>query len=352
MKKVILAGLGVLILVLTFGGWIGNVTSTFAATSEKKTVTIVDERGKHIKIRCPVERIVVLCPTAQEIICAFGEGDKIVGHCSLYNFPSYMRRKPVIASSPSRPNIELLLEQKPDLVIFDTHILKKSELVKKIEDAGIPVIVHRPHPENMPTIIRNIGLILDKKGKAEEIIKYIESYLNLIKERAGKLNSEEKPSVYIEASWAKYKTSTGTSPTGYKIAFAGGKNIAAEEPGSWVQLSPEWVVEKNPDIIVMALTAKGKMLEKMRQRRNEIMSRPELKEVKAVKEGKVYIITWDVLCRLRYPVGLLYLAKWFHPDLFQDINPTAVHEELITKFYGAEEWQKAVETFEAFAYPK
>lgn len=350
MKKVILAGLGVCLLALALVGWIGNVA--FAATPQKKTVTIIDIRGKSVKVSCPVERIITLCPTAQEVICAFGDGDKIVGHCSLYNFPSYMRGKTVVASSPSRPNVELLLEQKPDLVIFDEHILHKPELVKKIEGAGVPVIVERPHPENMPTIIRNIGLILDKKEKAEEIINYIQSYLNLIRERVGKLKSGEKPSVYWEASWRKYCTPSGNSSTGYKIAFVGGINIAAKEPGKWPNVSPEWVVEKNPDIIVMALTAKGEMMGKMRQRRDEIMSRPELKDIKAVKEGKVYIITWDVLCRLRYPVGLLYLAKWFHPDLFQDIKPAAIHEELITKFYGADEWQKAVKTFEAFAYPE
>jgi len=187
MKKVILAGLGVLIPVLTFIGWMENVTF---ATTEKKTVTIVDEREKHIKIHCPAERIVTLCPTAQEIICAFDDGDKIAGHCSLYNFPSYIKGKPVVASSPSRPNVELLLEQKPDLVIFDEHILKKSELVKKIEDADVPVIVQRPHPENMPTIIRNIGLVLDKKEKAEEIINYIQrkdQYLQLLKQDSEKL---------------------------------------------------------------------------------------------------------------------------------------------------------------------
>ena len=352
MKKLILAGLGVCLLALTLGGWTGNATSTFAVASEKKTVTIIDHREKYVEVSCPVERIVILCPTAQEIVCAFGDGDKIVGHCSLYNFPSYMRKKPVVADSPSRPNIELLLEQKPDLVIFDTHILKKSELVEKIENAGVPVIVLRPHPENMVTIIKNIGLLLDKREKAEEIADYIISYLNLVEERVGKLKPEEKPSVFCEASWSKYKTPTGTSPTGYKIAFAGGRNIATEEPGSWVQLSPEWVVEKDPDIIIMPLTAKGKMMENMKKRRDEIMSRPELKEVKAVEEGKVYIITWDVLCRLRYPVGFLYLAKWFHPDLFQDIDPTAIHEKLIKELYGTEEWQKAVETFEAFTYPE
>jgi len=349
MKKLILAGLGVCLLALTLGGWTGNATSTFAVASEKKTVTIIDHREKYVEVSCPVERIVILCPTAQEIVCAFGDGDKIVGHCSLYNFPFYMREKPVVASSPSRPNIELLLEQKPDLVIFDTHILKKSELVKKIEDAGVPVIVLRPHPEDMITIIKNIGLVLDKREKANKIANYIQSYVDIVEKRIGKLKFEEKPSVFCEASWGKYKTPSGTTPTNYKIVFAGGINIAAEEPGSWPQVSPEWIIERNPDIIILPLTAKGKMMENMKKRRDEIMSRPEYKELKAVKEDRVYVITWDVLCRL---VGFLYLAKWFHPDLFQDINPAAIHEELIKELYGTEEWQEAIEMFEAFTYPE
>ncbi|NYT10429.1 MAG: hypothetical protein GKC09_10960 [Methanosarcinales archaeon] len=31
---------------------------------------------------------------------------------------------------------------------------------------------------------------------------------------------------------------------------------------------------------------------------------------------------------------LLYLAKWFHPELFQDIDPAAVEKDMLQKFYG------------------
>jgi iron complex transport system substrate-binding protein len=37
---------------------------------------------------------------------------------------------------------------------------------------------------------------------------------------------------------------------------------------------------------------------------------------------------------IRYPVGLLYWAKWFHPSLFEDIDPAAVHAQLIQQFFG------------------
>lgn len=35
-------------------------------------------------------------------------------------------------------------------------------------------------------------------------------------------------------------------------------------------------------------------------------------------------------------MGVVYFAKWFHPDLFEDINPEAIHSELLQEFYGYE----------------
>ncbi|MEW6183922.1 MAG: hypothetical protein AB1500_12255 [Bacillota bacterium] len=31
-----------------------------------------------------------------------------------------------------------------------------------------------------------------------------------------------------------------------------------------------------------------------------------------------------------------YIAKWLHPELFRDVNPEAVHKEMLEKFYGEE----------------
>jgi len=50
-------------------------------------------------------------------------------------------------------------------------------------------------------------------------------------------------------------------------------------------------------------------------------------------------------------VGLIYYARWFHPDLFADLDPVAVHREVIETFFGAQEWQ-AQEQRESFVYPE
>jgi len=56
--------------------------------------------------------------------------------------------------------------------------------------------------------------------------------------------------------------------------------------------------------------------------------------VQAVKDGRVYVISGKVATGVRSIVGELYLAKWFHPNLFSDIEPEAVHEALIKEFYN------------------
>lgn len=33
---------------------------------------------------------------------------------------------------------------------------------------------------------------------------------------------------------------------------------------------------------------------------------------------------------------LYYLAGWFHPDIFKDVGPEAVHREMLKKFYHEE----------------
>ena len=151
------------------------------------------------------------------------------------------------------------------------------------------------------------------------------------------------PLVFFQ--WHKlYKSASADTQFHKPIVAAGGTNIAAAEPVPYPDLSAEWVLEKNPDIIVNRISGDD-TLEQMIQQRYEIMSQPGLKGVNAVKDGRVYIFKADIFLTLRYPVGLLYYAKWFHPEIFQDIDPNAVHREIIEKFYGEEEWQKITEAF-------
>jgi iron complex transport system substrate-binding protein len=74
----------------------------------------------------------------------------------------------------------------------------------------------------------------------------------------------------------------------------------------------------------------------MEEMRDEILSRPGLSDVAAVKDCRVYIIASGIVGGAPSIISDLYFAKWFHPNLFEDIDPEEVHEELVQEFFGLE----------------
>jgi iron complex transport system substrate-binding protein len=165
----------------------------------------------------------------------------------------------------------------------------------------------------------------------------METYQEIIDQRVSGLSDKDRPVVFFEWQRAYYSMGKGTLFHNLTTA-AGGRNIAAEEQVQYPTLSPEWVVEKDPEVIVryVSNTAEENSTEKMAETRNEILARPELGEVKAIKDDRVYILGNPVASGIRSLIGELYLAKWFHPALFEDIDPEAVHREFLKKFFDQE----------------
>jgi len=337
MKKLMLVGLAVCFLALTFIGWSGEVVSVSAATQEKRTVTIIDETGRYVEVPLSPERIACLVPTVAEVIYILGDSDKIVARADDCNFPSILQEELSVGSSRAL-NLELLFEQRPDVVIARTPL--KQEIKEKIEIADVPLIQFRSiEPDTVLSMIRSIGLLLDKQERAEELTSFIEEYANLVKKRIDNIAPLEKPSVFFQSMGHMYWTYNAKTAGHRRIVAAGGINIAANEPVKVPKISAEWVLERNPDIIVHNFLkarkrAHSPSVEEMQEMRREIIDEPGLKEVKAVHNRKVYIIDTRLTIGPRSIIGFLYCAKWFHPELFEDIDPEAVHKEMLQKFYG------------------
>jgi len=300
-----------------------------------ETVTIVDATGAQVNVTLPVERIVSLNPGLTEIICALDCEDRIVGRDEKSVFPASMSEKPVVGQNSYDPNLEVLLEMDPDVIVADSMLSYNTEALQKIESAGLPVIIEEPsRVSRVKLVTSNFGLIFGKEEKAQEINDYIASYEDLVNERVKDLASSEKPAVYIE--WYQtWQTFTEGSEANEIIVNAGGVNIASEVTTTAPVLSPEYVVEKNPDIILRMIS--GDLIGNLtgfEATHSELINRAGLDEVTAIKDGKVYVYDPIILEGIRYPVGLIHWAKWFHPSLFEDIDPAAVHAELIQQFFG------------------
>jgi iron complex transport system substrate-binding protein len=311
-------------------------TPTATPTPSPTSVVVDDATGAQVNVSLPVNRIV--CLTSAETVHALGAGNKIVGIAGMLTtdvkaiLPSSILNLPVVGDTDTAPNMELIIELQPDLVLASQRLIDGNR--KTLEDAGIAVLEDSQTGSRRNQYMTNLGLILNAEQRVNELLDYEEHYWNLVQERVANLSRSEKPLVYFEWYKAWFSTGPGGSYTRL-IEAAGGINVGENATVSSPQLTSEFVLEQNPDIIIRMLDyTSGEDLAAFQNLRSSILSRPGVSELKATINGRVYVVKSTLLVE-RDVVGLLYFAKWFHPDLFADIDPADVHAEMIQKYFGA-----------------
>lgn len=298
------------------------------------TIILTDSDGYRVKIKLPVKRIVCLSSPLNEILVVLKAGNKIVGRDDWSDTSavlSILKDVPVVASSSYRPQIESIIELNPDIVIADTML--QDDVRKKFNYFGIPVIAERTsEASSLFNVIRKLAKIVNNKEKAAELIAFISRYRVLIKERVAGLKEDEKTRIYWE--WrGKYKTGSSKSTIQPRIELAGGINVCANTAGRYPEVSSEYVIQENPELIIK-MESPGVSNEKMKESWKEIVNRTGLKNTSAVNNNRVYVMSWFINRGLPSVVGDLYYAKLAHPELFADIEPQAVYADLMNKFFG------------------
>ncbi|HRW82027.1 MAG TPA: ABC transporter substrate-binding protein [Methanothrix sp.] len=316
-----------------------------SAFGQEVAVTVTDYTGRSVTIDKPVEKIVSLSSSGSEIICALGAGDRIVGRGESSLFPPSLAEVAVMGKSSLSPDLELIVEQDPDLVIADTML--KDDARTSLENAGIPVLEESfVDPPRVIEVAGHLGTILDEEERAADLVDFLERFQRIIEDNVSGLGPDERPDVFLEREWVYHTASAGTSSHNL-VVFAGGDNIAGDEEIEYPTVSPEWVVESDPDVIVKlawSTTGETSTEEELAAVRDEILSRPELANVKAVRDGRVHVLNSKANSGLRSIIGELYLAKWFHPQLFEDVDPEEVHQDMIRRFFD-------LDIEGAYAYP-
>lgn len=342
--KLATAGLlAVLVALLFLLGYLGYSRESRILVSPENVLTVIDDSGKLVKLPQPIKKIVVLQSDAGEILCALGAENLVVGvsPTTKQKMAPKFDNLPEVGSSSS-PNYEAIVGLQPDVVITYTgKVGSEEELKRRLEPLGIRVLcVDAYKLELIPRNIRLLGLVLGRENRAEKYASFFENLLKFIENRVSGL--ENKVRVYVEGHKDYQTASYGTMAHGI-VTAAGGLNLAAGEPVSYPIVSAEWVLQKNPDVILKnagksALPGGGRALtdqEPLKRVWETLVGRPGWRELKAVKENRVYVIAWDLWGGGSQIVTICYAAKYFYPQLFQDLDPPSIHRELVD-FWGLE----------------
>lgn len=176
---------------------------------EGATVTFTDMAGREVEVPENVDEIVGLEAGALRLITYLNATNKVVGVEQFEKDDQigrpYVLAHPEFLNLPSigpqhGGNAELITSQDPDLIFWTYTTAGDAEDLQK--KAGIPVIAleYGDLGSNRDTFYEALGLmgdVLDKEGRASEIIQYTNSTIQNLENRTKNISDEEKPEAYV-----------------------------------------------------------------------------------------------------------------------------------------------------------
>jgi iron complex transport system substrate-binding protein len=270
-------------------------------------ITVVDDRGKALTLSAAPSRIVSLAPSATEIVFALGAGDKIIATDDFSDFPAEAKAIQKIGGFRTSP--ETVIAQRPDLILA----ISSGNLPAQLESLSQPLFVF--DPSDLEGVYKNIlavGGLVDREQQAKALVADMRSRIDKIGETAKQATT--RPRVLHEVDSTNPAQLFVAGPHNFidsMITTVGGLNVAADASVKFPKLSPEEIVARNPDIVVLADFRFGTTPEM-------VMARPGWSAITAVKTRSIYPIDDDLVSRPgpRLVLGFEAYAKLVHPELF------------------------------------
>ncbi|MFP4073419.1 MAG: ABC transporter substrate-binding protein [Actinomycetota bacterium] len=268
-----------------------TTTTTAAPTTTAEAsafpVTVETDTGQ-VTIEEEPDAIVSLSTVATEILFAIGAGDQVIAVDDQSNYPD---EAPMTDLSSFTPNVEAILSYEPDLVFIS---FDPGELADSLEAADVQVIMFGAAATLEDTYhqIEATGAVTGNPEEAREVNQSIREGLE---ETTANAPEVEDGTTYFHEIDANLYTVTSNTFFGQIYSMFGLENIAdpADEDESadgYPQLSSEFVVSADPDLIFLADSLYGESAE-------TVAERPGWDVLTAVQENHVYELDSDIASR-------------------------------------------------------
>ncbi len=289
-----------------------------SAPADALAFTVKDAAGNDIEITPPVSRVVFL--SLYELIPVFDVWDRVVGLNRWAFDNELLKRFPQLKEIPSvgtpdTVNIEVLLSLHPDLVITWSY---KPEVDDFLVRRGLKVIsVYPDSLGELYAILDLCGRLFRKEDRAREIQSQMERSFAATASKVSKIPPQNRRKILC--IWQKPTTvSGGTGLQHELIKLIGGINPAEGIQTLHPEVSMESIVSWDPDVIFIWGSA--------RYGPEELLSGPQWKSIKAVRNGKVFkapdLTTWSpTICSLA-----LWTAWKTYPEYF---DRTEISEDVL-----------------------
>ena len=246
-----------------------------------QAVTITDDRGVAVTFDKPPQRILSVLPSLTESVCALKACDKLVGVDRYSNWPAQVKKLPQVGGGLDL-NIEAIVRLKPDVVLLATS----SRAGQRLESLGLKVLMLEP--QSHADVRRSLLLLAQVLGNANGEAAWQAIDRGMQEAASSVPASMKNQRVYFEVDRTPYAAGEASfiGETLQRLAL---RNIVPKELGAFPKINPEFVVQQQPDVILLS-----------ERHAKELPQRPGWKQLSALKKQRVCEFTaeqGDVIVR-------------------------------------------------------
>lgn len=280
------------------------IASMLAACNPSRSGKLAgeDDFGDSVRVGKIPTRIVSLNPATTEILFTLGAGSRLVGRTKYDLWPDSARFIPALGDG-IRPNVEVVLGTRPDLVILYASEDNRAA-AGRFRAAGVNTLSLKiDHISDFRRSTALLGAIVGDSARARIVTDSVYRSLERVRSATAGLR---RPTVFWHVWDAPLITIGGGSFMNELVDIAGARNVYADIEGPSESISLEDVAKRNPDFILAGPIGAS-----------QIGNDPRWKIVRAAREGRVLVVDTLLVARpsVRLGEAAVSLARLLHPGV-------------------------------------
>jgi len=267
----------------------------YGMLSSKGIYKMVDGTSETVILDHKAERIVAVGPNAADLASELAGDSVVASTAAPYQSSNGVKQRVAL-------DVKAIAALKPDIVIVEDDD-GTTDLVRPLREAGIKVALLRA-PKTVKEVedqTRNVGQLLGRADKAESLITTMMNYIRDTESLRFARRDDPKKTVAVYNENGLY----GAPDTLIQdmLKYVNVENAATKAGVKWSYMGKkDDLIKVDPDVIIVPTDVKAPGFNRDAVL-NSYYNDPALKNVKAIKNKKVVIISNEAMMAKTYHIG-------------------------------------------------
>ena len=267
----------------------------FGMLSSKGIYKMVDGTSETVILDHKAERIVAVGPNAADLASELAGDSVVASTAAPYQSSNGVKQRVAL-------DVKAIVALKPDIVIVEDDD-GATDLVRPLREAGVKVALLRA-PKTVKEVedqTRNVGQLLGRADKAESLITTMMNYIRDTESLRFARRDDPKKTVAVYNENGLY----GAPDTLIQdmLKYVNVDNAATKVGVKWSYMGKkDDLIKADPDVIIVPTDVKAAGFNRDAVL-NSYYNDPALKNIKAIKNKKVVIISNEAMMAKTYHIG-------------------------------------------------